>query len=132
MTSPFAARDALISRAIDRAFGEGFTFVARKVADHDVDLPRAVDASRPPFSVKGVFEEPAKGIYPRARGALQDDNASQFSASMPSLSVADTALPWRPQPGDTVKRDHSGDVYEISRAPRDGMGRTTFFLTGRR
>lgn len=132
MTTPFAARDARLSRAIDRAFGEAFTFIATKTGGDDVDLPRARDASRPNFSVKGVFEEPGRAVYPKARGAVQDDNARERSASMPSISVDDTLLQWRPRLGDQVRREFNGVVYEISRAPGDGMGRTTFFLTGRR
>lgn len=128
-STPFDARDAKLSRAVDRAFGEKFTFAAKKTAVDDVDLPRVADATRPNFDAIGAFEKPAKGSTPAARGSTQDDNAHKWNASMPSVCIADEALVWRPTRGDRATRAFDGAVYEIARVMPDGMGRTIIFLT---
>lgn len=132
MPSPFAARDAKVSGAIDRAFGEQFSFAARMMAADDVDLPPVADPSRPGFTVVGVWDGPAKAEFPRARGSQADDSARRAIAGYPSVSVDDSLLPWSPAPGCRVTRLFDGSVYEISSALPDGMGRTIFFLTARK
>lgn len=126
---PYADRDDRLSAAVDRAFGEKFTFSARKVAADDVDLPRTADATRPNFDAIGVFEKPAKGSTPAARGATQDDNAHKWIVSMPSVCIADEALVWRPMRGDRATRAFDGATYEVAKTLPDGMGRTVIFLT---
>lgn len=126
---PYADRDDRLSAAVDRAFGEKFTFSARKVAADDVDLPRIADTTRLNFDAIGVFEKPAKGLTPKARGSVQDDNAHAWNVSMPSVSIAEDALPWMPVQGDRATRAFDGAVYEIAKTLPDGMGRTVIFLT---
>lgn len=132
MPSPFAARDAKVSGAIDRAFGEQFAFAARTLAADDVDLPPVADPSRPAFTAVGVWDGPAKAAFPRARGSMADDNARRAAAGYPSVSVDDSLLSWAPTPGCWLTRLFDGSVYEISSAMPDGMGRTIFFLTARK
>lgn len=131
MPTPFADRDAKLSRAVDRAFGEWFTFSARTAAA-DVDMPKVADATRPDFRAKGPFHAPTQSGYPHARGALQDDNAQGRAFTKPSTSIDDAAMKWLPREGDTVRREFDGAVYEISRALPDGFGRTIFLLTARK
>jgi hypothetical protein len=130
MPTPFAVRDAKLSGAIDRAFGELFTLTAFMVGG-DVDSPKAVDQTRPSFDVVGCWEAPAKSTIPHARGSVQDDNAQKWNASMPSVSIADDSMRWKPQPGDRIIRAFDGSAYQISKALPDGMGRTVLFLTAR-
>lgn len=131
-STPFDARDAKLSGAIDKAFGENFTFIAKKTAAADVDLPLVADGARASFDAVGAFENPAKRATPTARGSIQDDNAHSWDVSMPSVSVDDSLLTWRPVRGDRVTRAFNGTKYEIARAFPDGMGRTVFFLTNAR
>lgn len=127
-STPFDAREGKLSRAVDRAFGEKFTFFAR-TGSEDVDLPNVADAARATFDALGAFERPGKGTTPAARGATQDDNAHKWSTSLPSASFDDGALIWRPVRGDRAKRDFDGTVYEIERVSPDGFGRTTLYFT---
>lgn len=132
MASPFATRDAKLSGAIDRAFGEAFTFYAKAIAGDDVDLPRIADATRADFDVTGVWDGPAKSQTPHARGAIQDDNAHSWSASVPSVSVQDDLMPWRPKMGDWIMRKFDNSTYQLSSPLPDGMGRTIFKLTAKK
>lgn len=134
MTSPFAARDAKLSGAIDRAFGELFTFTGRQVAANgDVNLPRIADPAKPAFMVRGVWEAFADDEYPRGRGSNPDDEAQRRSAQYPSVSVDEALLTtWRPITGDICMRLFNGATYEILRAEPDDLGRTLFTLTSRK
>jgi hypothetical protein len=132
MATPLAIRYAKLSGAIDKAFGEHFTFVARKVSAGDVNLPAVADTNRPNFTATGVWDGPAKAGFPRARGAQQDDNTHQWSASMPSVCVHDDAMPWKPTRDDITIRLFDGATYLIADALPDGMGRTVFKLTAKK
>lgn len=129
MPSPFSARDARVSGAVDRAFGERFSFEAF-TKGADVDLPATADATRIAFEVTGVWEGLSKSDHPAARG-VPDNNAQMRAASMPSVSVADD-LVWQPRRGDRITRLFDGSVYEISKVLPDGMGRMLIFLTSRK
>lgn len=132
MPTPFDALDSLLSGAVNSVFGEVFLFEAFKTAD-DVDLPKIADTSRAAFSAIAVWVEQSRSTTPHARGALQDDNAHNWTASHPELTIDDANLSWRPQPGDRVTRVETGSVYQISRPPRpDGMGHTTIQLSERK
>ena len=130
MPTPFADRDAKLDAAVNRAFGEVFTFSAMKISgnDEDVNLPKSADNSRQAFSATGAFEKPSKSSVTNARGSIADDNAHSWAASMPSVSIADVDLPWTPRTGDRATRQHDGAVYEIGNVYPDGMGRTLFVL----
>lgn len=133
MATPFASRDAKLSGAIDRTFGETFTILPFSVAaGGDVNLPKTSDGSRQAFITTAVWDGPAKSSTPHARGATSDDTAHNWAASLPSISVADENLLWAPQPGDRVLRAFDTGLYEISRALPDGMGRTILKLTARK
>lgn len=130
MPLPFASRAARLGGAIDKAFGESFTFLPFASSD-DVDLPAIPDVSRLQFDVIGVWDEPAKVQIPHARGSIQDDNAHGWAASLPSVSVQDVLMPWRPRMRDRVRRLSDGSRYEISQPLPDGNGRTVFMLTSK-
>jgi hypothetical protein len=132
MVTPFASRKAKLSGSIDRAFGEVFTFSAKAVANGDVDLPRVADATRSDFDATAIWDGPAKSQTPHARGSIQDDTAHSWVASLPSVSVADNALSWRPQKGDWIMRQSDGSTYEVSKPLPDGFGRTVFKLTAKK
>lgn len=120
-------RAARLNGAVNRAFGEQFSFSARKASD-DVDLPTVEDTSRPEFTFTGVFWEYQKRVTPNARGAVQNDNAHAWNSSMTHVVIDDTA-PWVPSPGDIATRIKTGVRYEIAKSRPDGMGRIYVFLT---
>jgi hypothetical protein len=124
----------MLSGAIDRAFGEQFTFTGKQVAANgDVNLPRIVDPSKPAFSVMGVWEAFAEENYPMGRGSNPDDEAQRRSMQYPSVSVDDALLTtWFPGAGDVCVRLFNGATYEVLRAMPDDLGRTLFILTSRR
>jgi len=65
-----ADRTAKLNASVAKAFGEGFTFFARKQAD-DVDLPRVPDPARPQFTAIGVWNSGGTSKFPRARQQLR-------------------------------------------------------------
>ena len=130
--TPIASRAARLSASVDSAFGETFKFSAFTVAAGDVNLPKTVDGSRAPFIATAIWEAPSKSVTPYAHGSISDDNAHNWTASTPSISVADVNLLWTPQPGDRVTRILDGTIYQISTPAPDGMGRTIFHLSSRK
>ena len=98
MTTPFAARAAKLTGAIDKGFGEQFTFTAMAIAPNgDVNLPKVADGSKPPFTVVGVWEAYADKALPTARGSNPDDEASRRAMQYPSVLVNKGLLTWMPQ-----------------------------------
>lgn len=132
MTSPFAALDSQLSGAVDGVFGELFLFEAFMVGG-DVDLPKVADVARQSFTAIAIWSDQTKSVTPHARGSVQDDNAHNWTASHPSITIADDNLLWRPQPGDRVTRLDGGAVHQVGKPPRpDGIGRTTIPLSDRK
>ena len=134
MGTPFAARNGRLSAAIDRAFGEQFTFTARIAPPNgDVNLPRVDDPSKPAFTVVGIFEDIANQGLPRARGSAPDDKSLFYSAQYPSVSVNAALFTghWVPFDKCLCTRLYDGSVYEIVRALPD-QSRILFFLSNRK
>lgn len=131
MPSPFTARDAKVSGAIDRAFGELFTIEAFAPAA-DVNARKAPDPSRLAFVATGVWEGASKSATPRARGSTSDDRAHNWTASFPTVSFDDSALAWPLQSGDKVTRQFDGSIYTVADSFPDAMGRVTIQLTSRK
>jgi hypothetical protein len=131
MANPFSARDNRVSGAIDRAFGELFTFEAFKPGD-DVSGRKTPDASRVAFDAIAIWEGTSKSGAVHARGGSADDVAHNWTASYPSVSVNDALLAWSPRPGDKVTRQFDGQFYEIARTYPDGMGRLLLQLTAKK
>lgn len=133
MSSPFAARDAVLSGAIDKTFGELFTFTAMKVQPSgDVNLPRVADLTKPDFTCVGVWEAIGQSEFTQARGSNPDDESQRRSLQYPSVSVDNALLLWMPTHRCQVKRLFNNSLYEIARALPDDMGRTLFMLTSKR
>jgi len=131
MPTPFADRAARLAASINKAFGESFTFLPF-TSSGDVNLPKIPDVSRSQFDATGQWDGPTKSDIPHARGSIQDDNAHGWTASKPSVCIADAALNWTPKRGDRCLRQLDGSVYEISSTAPDGFGSTFFFLTARK
>lgn len=133
MTSPFPARDLVVSSAIDRTFGELFTFTAMtQVASGDVNMPKIADVTKPAFTCVGVWEALGEAGHPIARGSNPDDEAVRRSVQFPCVSVDDRLLQWLPTRGAQCTRIFNGAVYEVQRSAPDDMGRVLFFLTARK
>lgn len=104
MPSAFPARHAKLSRSIEKAFGESFTFTARKNDAADVDLPRVADDTRAAFTCLGKWEGPAKAEYPKARGSTSDDQSIKVNAPYAAVRIARDVLEWSPVNGDLCLR----------------------------
>jgi hypothetical protein len=132
MTTPFAARDAVLSGAVDRTFGEQFTFTAMMVpASGDVNLPRVVDPAKPAFTCVGVWEALSQAEFTQARGSNPDDESLRRSMQYPSVSVDNSLLTWMPTSKCLCRRLFNSALYEVVRAMPDDMGRTLFVLTSK-
>jgi hypothetical protein len=130
MPTPNPTRAAKLAASIGKAFGESFTLLPFTTSG-DVNLPKIPDASRTQFDVTGTWDGPTKSDTPHARGSIQDDNAHNWTASKPSVTVADAALNWTPKRSDRVLRQLDSSIFEISSTAPDGFGSTIFFLTAR-
>lgn len=124
-------RTAKLSASIAKAFGEGFTFTARKQAD-DVDLPRVPDPSRPQFEAIGTWNSGGQSRFVRARGATSDDQAQGVVAAAPRADFATDDLAWMPIEGDLCMRIATGETFAVARAPKNGFGRTFVHLTAKK
>ena len=131
MANPFSARDSKVSGAIDRAFGELFTFEAFTARD-DVNDRKVPDASRATFDAIAIWEGVAKSATPAARGSSSDDRAHNWVASFPSISIDEALLIWTPRQGDKVTRQFNNQFYEVARTYPDDMGRIVLQLTAKR
>jgi hypothetical protein len=127
----FTALSIALSRAVDAAYGELFTFSAYTTTG-DVNLPKSLDATRPSFTAIGTWYGQAMSDEPKARGAKQDDNAHKWIATRPHVSVEDAALLWPVRPGDRVTRELDQQVFEISAVMPESARRTVFELTSRK
>lgn len=128
---PNAERAAKVAAAMNRAFGEDFTFTARKQSD-DVDLPRTADASRPAFTVNGVWTSGGRARLPRARGSNADDHAQPAIVSSPRVDLAAAELEWAPVEGDLCRREETEETYVVGRVIKTGHGRIIIYLTAQR
>lgn len=131
MTTPFSARDAKLSGAVDRGFGEPFVIEAM-ISQNDVDRRKIPDPSRATFTATGIWEGLAKSQLPNAAGASSDDRAHGWNASFPSASFDAANLLWTPQPGDKITRSFNGAIYTIAQPFPDQMGRVLLQLTARK
>lgn len=126
-------RSARLSAAVNRAFGEEFTFTARRFGiDGDVNKPRVPDASRPEFIVVAAYAAGTKDRYPKARGGKTDDDAIGVAVSGPRVVVSDQDLPWRPVEGDLCFRVETGETFAVARPLADGFGRSVIYLTAKK
>lgn len=133
MTTPFAARDAKLSRSLEKAFGEQFTFSATKVdAGGDVNLPKVADGTKPDFVCLGLWENLSISEFTKARGSNPDDEAVSRSASYASVLVAAELLPWMPTRGTLCARAFDGSLYEVVKPLPDDRGRVLFVLSNKR
>jgi hypothetical protein len=130
--SPRPARQARLSRSVEKAFGELFTIEAFKPTDN-VNGRYVADVSRPTLvEVRGVWHGPTKSSAPNARGSASDESASHWRVSRPEVHFDDVLLLWQVQMGDRVTRLLDGSVYTASAPYPNGFGRTVIPLTSRK
>ena len=98
----------------------------------DVNSRLQADISRmAKRDISGIWDGPTTSRTPHARGALQDDNAHNWSASYPSANF-DDSLVAGVRKGDVLTRKLDGAVYEVVRVVPNGFGRTTLQLSKRK
>lgn len=131
MATANPARAARLAASLNKAFGEAFT-ITPMMAQADPNGRFIPDTSRTGFDVTGVWDGPATSKTPATRGAITDDVAHSWTASFPSVNVADADLTSTVRKGDMLTRQLDGSVYQINRTIPDGCGRTTIALTSRK
>jgi hypothetical protein len=109
MPSSFAEDAAMVSDTIAGVFGEDLRLEARSAADPNGR--QAADATRPPFTMTGVFSTPSTTAKAPGRG-ISNTNFHDMVRQYPS-AVLHGAMPWRPSKGDRLVRIDSGRSYEI-------------------
>lgn len=126
-----AERQAVLSGAVNRVWGEEWTFRGRTAAGGDVNARRVLDPSRLDFTVTGILTDPGRLLYPKAR-KMADDGVVQRVADKPVIDAETVALLWRPVQGDIARREVDGSEWAVSSSLEDGFGRTYIRLTGQR
>lgn len=127
---PNAERAEKLVTALKKAFGEDFTFTARKRQD-DVDLPFVADTSRAAFTRTGSWFGGSKVRIPAARGRA-DNSAQSEVAAGPRADFAIADLPWMPIEGDLCLHLDDGETYSVARTLPNGFGRVVIYLTSRK
>ena len=130
MPIKFSAAANKLHAAVDRVWGESFTFAARK-APEDVNAPAIADDSRPSLTASGVWHDPSEAFYPDARGR-ESDHVQERVASVSAVTIRDSDLSWTPRKGDVVTRVENGAVYLVARTFPDGFNLTRLVLTAQR
>jgi hypothetical protein len=131
VSTPFERAAKKASAAVDAVFGEAFDFIAMK-SPGDVDAKRVPDGTRPSFTAVGGYLGPSHSVLPHARGSIQEDSAHKLAISTPRVSVDNARMPWTVVAGDHVRRQKTGEVYEVAKPLPDGVTRTMFTLTARK
>lgn len=131
--SPRPARQARLSRSVEKAFGEFFTIEAFKPGD-DVNARLVSDSvARPSLvGIRGVWHGPSASVTPGSRGSASDDSAHNWTVSRPEVHFDDVLLLWTVAPGDKVTRLLDGAVYSAAAPVPNGFGRTVIPLTSRK
>jgi hypothetical protein len=122
----------MLSRAVERAFGEVFTFTARKHDAADVDLPRIADGSRAAFDCTGRWEGPAKADYPRARGSTSDDQSIRINVPYACVRIANDALAWPLVNGDQCLRQKDNTRWRVANVLPVDHDAVVVFLSDKR
>jgi len=126
------ARQARLSRSVEKAFGELFTIDAMKPTD-DPNGRSIPDASRAALvGIIGVWHGPTTSKTPAGRGSASDDRAHNWIASKPEVHFDDALLLWQVQMGDKVTRLLDGAIYAAGAPYPNGFGRTVIPLTSRK
>lgn len=132
MTTQFDPLDALLSTTVNAMFGERFQIVAFTRPVGDVDGAPVRDMTKPILEVVAEYVAQSMSTPLPARGAMQDDNAHNYTAAHPQIHVDDAYLTWLPVAGCRVVRVATGEVWQIQKPPRpDGFGHTCIPLTNK-
>lgn len=126
MPSPFAEAAALVSETLAAVFGEDLRLEA--VSASDPNARAGTDATRPAFTMTGVFSTPSSTLKAPGRG-ISNTNMHDMVRQLPS-AVLHGALPWRPRKGDRLVRVDTGKSYEISEVHSLPQGLTRLELVG--
>lgn len=116
----FDAFEDMVSVAVDATFAEAFTWRPRTAGDPNART--SADGTRSTRALTGVFDD-------RARVDASAAGGPPHVTPEPELSVDTGALPVPPPlRGDRFLRLKTGDVYEMTSAAPDGLGRTKIRL----
>lgn len=125
MPSPFAEDAALVSETLAAVFGEDLRLEA--VSASDPNARASADATRPAFTMTGIFSTPSSTAKAPGRG-ISNTNMHDMVRQVPS-AVLHGALPWRPCKGDRLVRVVTGKTYSIAEVHSLPQGLTRLELT---
>jgi len=128
MVSLWAGLEDRLSDAIDQVFGE--TFVHLPMRSQTPLSRREADPERASAPFQAVIDDRNPGSSSFARlgsrtgGIAGEHGAPQFTASNPMLFLEERRLPGGlPRRLDRIRRQATGDVYEVADVAKDGQGR---------
>ncbi|WP_375455720.1 hypothetical protein [uncultured Methylobacterium sp.] len=138
MPSLFASLAAVAGATVDAVFSEGFVLLPQSdaaaplvggVPDRNGRLrPSAV---REVFAFVGTFVAPGAVLHAHGR-SLADSTTRPVVGEKPMIDVAVAALPRRPEKGDLIRRDETGETFEVTRFVPEDLGRAWIHLAERR
>lgn len=112
----------------DAVFAEEFRILPRRVPGTDVNARPVADPDRAVVLVQGVFSFEGEVMNSEGRGKAGNWTLPSV-ASQPTLKLVESALPYRPQSGDVVKRFSSGESYRVADVLTLEYGRLSLKLT---
>ena len=136
MPSLFASLAAAAGATCDAVFSEGFTCEPRAPAvtaagDRDENGRRRVSAAREVIAFVGTFVAAGAVLHAHGR-SLADSTTRPVVSEKPMIDVAIAALPQRPMKGDLIRRDDTGEVFEVTRFVPEDLGRARIYLAEKR
>jgi len=114
-----------VSAAIDQNFGERLTLIACLSRPN---FPTEPDRATKPVTLQGVFSLRSELAFKSGGSPGRGDAPGLVESRKPVASFAHADLPWAIQRGDRVKRETTGESYEVTRVEPDGVSRVVLHL----
>jgi|GEM_PF-2550117 hypothetical protein len=114
-----------VSAAIDQSFGERLTLIACLARPN---FPTEPDASIKPVALQGVFSLRSELAFKSGGSPGRGEAPGLIESRKPVASFSHADLPWQINRGDRVKRETTGEMYEVTRVEPDGVSRVTLHL----
>lgn len=118
---------------LDASFGERFLFepATRPVFDGmiDVDARPIDDDARAIRSFLAIFVDRAEAIHAHGR-SMADRTTRAMVSGQPMLDVVMAQLPQPLQAGDVIRRDATGERFQVRQILPEELGRAWIMLEG--
>ena len=135
MPSLFASLAAVAGATVDAVFSEGFVLQPRAHAAlpsvgsvADVNGRTQPSMARDVISFIGTWVAAGALMNAKGRGAAYSTTQA-IAAEKPIIDVAVDALPQRPQDGDRILRNGTGEVFTVAKCLPGDFGRLEIYVT---